>query len=269
MNSMQVNFPVAPVEVMPAEIQNIALVVGSVGTAMCFALGVRLSLKYKTPLPLFFPIAGFFVTLLEPVICFLGHALHPQIGQITLFETSARPIPVHVALLYTIYYAPMWFILFQRLMTKGLDNRYLWKSFLFLFVFAEAFEFFPIRYGLWSFYGNHAWQLGEAGLPLFFPVVNLIPAYLGFALMLKYRQLLTGYKVILVIPLTQVAAYMAHFGAGFPYYNVLNSTAADSMLMVQLACVASIVLALCFVALINRSLVESAEQLKALRRIAL
>ena len=258
MNTMSVSFAVAPQLTMNPLAQNVALASGAIGMLICLIIGWRMSLKYKTPLPFLFPIAGACDVVLEPVICFLGHAVHAQVGQIMLFETNQRPIPVHVALLYGVYYGPVWLFLFHRFMTAGLSNAFLWKTFAVLFVFAQLFEIAPVNYGLWYHYGYHPFRFGEQGEPLFFPVVNLVPAFLGFLLIIKYRHLLAGWKSLLIIPLTQAAAYMGHLGAGFPYYNVINSSASETM--VQWACIASVLLALAFIAAINQALAETSRQ---------
>ena len=252
MNSILVNYPVTPELTMNLAAQYVALANGVIGMLICLIIGWRMSVKYKTPLPFLFPIAGACDVVLEPVICFLGHAVHAQIGQITLFETNTRPIPVHVALLYGVYYGPVWLFLFHRFMTTGLSNAFLWKTFVVLFVFAQLFEIAPVNYGLWYHYGYQPFRFGDQGEPLFFPVVNLVPAYLGFLLIINYRHLLSGWRALFIIPLTQAGAYMGHLGAGFPYYNVINSSASPAM--IQLACVASILLALAFIAAINQSL---------------
>ena len=218
MNTMSVSFAVAPQLTMNPLAQNVALASGAIGMLICLIIGWRMSLKHKTPLPFLFPIAGACDVVLEPVICFLFH----------------------------------------RFMTAGLSNAFLWRTFAVLFVFAQLFEIAPVNYGLWYHYGYHPFRFGEQGEPLFFPVVNLVPAFLGFLLIIKYRHLLAGWKSLLIIPLTQAAAYMGHLGAGFPYYNVINSSVSETM--VQWACIASVLLALAFIAAINQALVETSRQ---------
>ena len=259
MYSMEVNYPVAPSTVMDPVAQNWALGIGIVGFIVCLIVGARMAIKYKTPLPLLFPIAGFCNSILEPVVCILGHCVHSVSGQMTLFETNARPIPIHLSLCYALYFGPVYMVLFQRAVTHGLTRSYLWKAYFGAAIFAVLFEIAPVQFGLWSYYDKQALWVWKGTVPLFWVLCNPVNMWVSFALILKYRHLLTGFKSLLIIPLAQVGVYMGAMGAGFPFFNATNSSA--SQMMVEAAGLMSVALAFAMIGACNQSLVANSQRL--------
>ena len=260
MNTLQVNYPVAPETVMDPVAQSWAIGIGVVGLVISLIIGGRMSVKYNTVLPLLFPIAGFFCSILEPIVCILGHCVHAVSGQLTLFETNGRPIPLHLSLAYALYFGPVWMALFKRAVDHGLTNNFLWKAYAGTAVFAVLFEILPVQYGLWMYYDRQALWLWKGTVPLFWAFCNPVNMWVSFALILKYRHLLTGVRSLLLIPLTQVGVYMGAMGAGFPYFNAANSTASQAM--IELSGIASVLLGLGIVAACNQSLVASSKALR-------
>ncbi len=260
MYTMEVNYPVAPPTVMEPVAQNWALGIGIAGFVISMLLGARMSMKYKTLLPVLFPVAGFCASILEPVVCILGHCIHSVAGQMTLFETNARPIPIHLSLAYALYFGPVWMVLFQRAITHGLTKSYLWKAYAGTVVFAVLFEIAPVQFGLWGYYDKQALWVFKGTVPLFWAFCNPVNMWVSFTLIMKYRHLLTGIRSLLIIPLTQAGVYMGAMGAGFPYFNAANSTA--SQLQIELAGLMSVALAFAFIGACNKILAGASNELR-------
>jgi hypothetical protein len=226
---------------MPTEAQNVTLTI-----AVAFLIGFLLyasfrSVKEKSALPLLYFVAGFCTILLEPLVTHMGHAVHPEIGQLTLFKSADRAIPWHIATIYSFYFGAVYLFVLPHLLKPGVTSSFVWKTYFCICAFAYLIEIVPMHYGLWIYYDNQALWLWKGGMPLFWTFVNSASILFPMALMKLMQSSITGVKQLLVIPLSVMGANMAHFGAGVLFYNATNSGASD--LIVELSGLGSVALA--------------------------
>ncbi len=243
----------APVgAVMPAAAQEIVLWIAIVALGAFLLLGLQQSIKHRSALPLLFFVAGFVTILLEPMCTNFGHAIHPEIGQISLFKTFDRAIPWHIATIYSFYFGGVYLFMFRRIRENGFTRDFVWKSYLSICALAYAIEIVPVHIGLWVYYPPQALWVWSGGMPLFWTFVNAACIFMGLTLIKVFYPLMQGWKQLLVIPLSAMGAIMGHFGAGFPYYHAANSAA--SPMLVELSGLASVGLAFLIVFLCTRLL---------------
>ncbi|MBT8339658.1 MAG: hypothetical protein HKP58_07770 [Desulfatitalea sp.] len=243
MNTITINYPGPPVDaVMPATGQTILLGLSTAIVLVTLVFAIRMAAKYKSALPVLFMVAGFCTVILEPMVDNFGHIVFPEIGQIMLFKTHDRAIPVFVALIYAFYFPIVFLTLFPRIVNNDFTAGLIWKSFFIALVPAWFLEMIPIRLHWWIYYDNQALWLWKNSLPLFWVFVNITCVFVALTLIKFLYPLMKGWKQLLVIVLSPMGAVMGHFGAGFPFYNATNSTA--SPLVVNLCGLVSI--GLCF-----------------------
>ena len=243
MTSTNMEYPTAPIEaVMPAALQHTVLWIASIVLGLFVLLALRQSFKQKTALPLLFLVAGFCTILLEPMVTHMGHAVHPVIGQITLFRVAERSIPWHIAIIYSFYFGGVYMFLYPRLSSGAVTAAFVWKCYWGICAFAYLIEILPVQQGLWIYYDQQALWLWKGGMPLFWTFVNASCIFFPMAIMKLLQSSLIGIKQLLVIPISVMGANMAHFGAGVPYYSAANSSA--SPLLIELSGLVSVGLAL-------------------------
>jgi len=239
------DYPLPPTDlVMPATVQEVALWMAAAALAGFMIYAIRQALQQRSALPVLYLVAGFCTVLLEPLVTHMGHAIHPEIGQIVLFKVADRAIPLHIALIYSFYFGGVYMVLLPRIFRNEMTRAAVWKSYLAVCVLAYLIELAPVQFGLWVYYDTQALWIWKGGMPLFWTFVNAGCIFFPMALM-KLMQPLTGLKQILVVPLSLIGAAMGHFGAGVPFYNATNSNAGP--FLVELSGLASVALALLLV----------------------
>lgn len=247
------NYPQAPLDaVMPAAAQEIVLGIAIVALSGFFILSLIQARKTRSLLPPLFLVAGFVTILLETLVTHMGHAVHPEIGQISIFKAADRAIPWHIVLIYSFYFGAVYMFMFERIRTGTFTREFVWKSYFFTCALAYCIEIVPVHIGLWVYYDHQALWLWKGGMPLFWTFVNAGCIYMALTLIKLFYPILTGWKQLLVIPLSAMGAQMGHFGAGFPYYNAVNSAA--PVWLIELSGLASVALALLIAFMCSRLL---------------
>jgi hypothetical protein len=209
--------------VMPALPQTIALVVGAVANAVLFIIACRQCRRYRTGVPLLLLIAAACTVALEPIVGVLGHGFHPAIGQIALFTCLGRAIPLHIALIYTVYYGSFYILLYPALRAGTVTRELAWKLFWVTVVAAFVFEIPPLQAGLWVYYDPQALWVWRGGMPIFWVVANAVSLLVPLTLIKAFLPICTGWRQWLLVPLSPMGAIMGHVGTGFPFYIAANS----------------------------------------------
>lgn len=246
-------YPQAPLDaVMPAAAQEIVLWIAIVALAGFFIVSLVQASRTKSLLPPLFLVAGFVTILLETLVTHMGHAVHPEIGQITIFKAADRAIPWHIVLIYSFYFGAVYMFMFERIRNATFTRAFVWKSYFFTCALAYCIEIVPVQIGLWVYYDHQALWLWKGGMPLFWTFVNAGCIYMALTLIKLFYPIMKGWKTLLVIPLSAMGAQMGHFGAGFPYYNAVNSAA--PVWLIELSGLVSVSLALLIAFLCSRLL---------------
>ncbi len=239
-------YPQAPFDaVMPAGPQAIMTWVSAIALTIFALVALRQCLRDRSMLPLLYLVAGFCTILLEPLVTHLGHAVHPEVGQWTLFKTADRAIPWHIALTYSFYFGGVFMVVMPRLFAGTVGAGFVWKSYFFTCALAYAIEIVPVHVGLWVYYDTQPLWLWKGSMPLWWTFVNASCIYFPMAMMLLFQPALRGAGQLLVVPLSIMGANMAHFGAGVFVYNAMNSSA--ERWVIELAGLASVGAALLIV----------------------
>jgi hypothetical protein len=217
-------------------------------SAFCFAAGLHLARRERRPFPLLLPVAGMCTVVLEATVCHLGHCWHPVVGQWTLYTSNGVSVPVYLAFSYCFYFSGLFLVAYPLISKGRLTGRHLWRLYGGGCVMASVVEIYVMRTNLWIYYGPQALWLWKGTLPLWWVFTNVACILLALTLVAVFYPVLTGWKQLLVLPLSPLGAYMGHLAVGAPYYLLIGSNAGADQTLVELSGIASLALALLVVA---------------------
>jgi hypothetical protein len=221
--ALQTNCPVAPHLVIPSTLQNIFLWITIVFASGVAITAVTISLKDKSAVPVLLVVGAFAAILLEPIVTFLGHAVHPKEGQIMMFETMGRAIPWHIALGYTAGFGIFYLILYMKHRDGSLTTKSIWKITSVTALCYYIGEAYPVEHGLWAYYEYQPLWIWKGTAPLTWSILNSTCMLTSATLMFIVLPYLKGAAQLLLVPLAVSGAFMGHMGAGFPMYNAMNA----------------------------------------------
>lgn len=244
-NQMKVDWPVPPEVVIPATLQSVFLWITIALAAAVTGYALFLSFKQRSAVPILMVIGGLAAILMEPVVTFLGHAVHPKAGQIMMFETVQRAIPWHIGLGYMAGFGIFYLTLLAKQRAGTLSASTIWKITLITAVCYFLGEAIPVSNGLWLYYDHQPLWLWHGTAPLTWNVLNATCMLTSTTLMLIALPHLKGLAQLLLVPLAVAGAYMGHMGAGFPMYNAMNTDLPNWMM--ELSGAASVAMALVIV----------------------
>lgn len=222
-NTLAIDFAAAPNPPIPHTLQYVFLCITIVLSAAVTIAAAMISRRRKSAAPLLLVLGGFAAILMEPVVTFLGHAVHPKIGQIMMFEAVGRAIPWHVALGYMAAFGVFYLILYSRLVSGAINAKLVWKVTIITVLCYYVGEAYPVEHGLWVYYGYQPLWFWRGTAPPTWSVLNATSMLTSATLMLIALPYLKGVAQLLLVPLAISGAYMGHMGAGFPMYTAMNA----------------------------------------------
>jgi len=194
------------------------------------------------PIVLMLFLAGGFCMLVEPIVDVVGACWFPAIGQWTVFAAFGRPLPLWLCLVYFVYFgigiAVSW-----KFLERGLTRFGLWMLFLSAVLGDFVLEANLLHLDAYFYYGHQPLVLLE--FPLWWGAVNGLITVAAAAVVYQLAPLLTGWRVLLIIPTTVAVSGFANFSAGWPSWTVINTEL--SPVLTQLGGVTTFVLAAWFV----------------------
>jgi hypothetical protein len=244
-NQLAVDFPVPPELVIPATLQNVFLYLTIAAALLVTGVSVVMSIRRRSAAPLLMVIGGLAAILMEPVVTFLGHAVHPKSGQIMMFETVNRAIPWHIALGYMAGFGIYYLMLYPRFLAGTLTAGTIWKTTLVTAACYFLGEAIPVSNGLWAYYDYQPLWLWHGTAPLTWNILNATCMLTSTTLMFIALPYLKGIGQLLLVPLAVSGACMGHMGAGFPMYNLMNTDSPHWA--IELSGLASVAMALVIV----------------------
>ena len=246
MNAREFDFSMPPYEaVMPAAAQETMTWIAIAMVSILVVSAVRMASQYKSALPLLLLAAAGLNIINEPLVCYLGHALHPEIGQNTAFKAFDRAIPWHLVLIYGAGTGSLYLSMYKYITTNSFTRVFLWKTWLAVCVIGYLFEIIPVQAGLWIYYDNQAWYFWKGGMPALWPFLNATCMILPLTLIKYFYPILKGYKQLLVLALSPTGAIMGSIASGWPFFAATNADV--SQLTVELAGTVTFVLSLIIV----------------------
>lgn len=225
MNTLAVPWPVPPEASMPEPLQTIFLWLALAGAVAVLAWGIVMGMKRRTAVPALMVLGGFTSIIMETLVTFLGHAVHPPTGQIMLFEMASRAIPWHIALGYMAGFGIFYLCLYPAYVEGRLTRGMIWKTCIITAVLYFIGEAYPVSHGLWIYYDYQPMRIWNGTAPLTWNWLNACAMMASTTLMFVVLPYLRNFvSQLSLLVLAPIGAYMGHMGAGFPMYNAMNST---------------------------------------------
>ena len=224
-NIISVPWPIPPEATIPEPLQTIVLSLAAIGAATILVFGVIMAFKRRSAVPVLMVLGGFTSIMMETVVTYLGHAIHPVSGQIMLFEMAGRAIPWHIALGYMAGFGLFYLCLYPAFVEGRLQSQQIWMTCLITAACYFVGEAYPVSHGLWIYYDYQPMWLWHGTAPLTWNFLNaccmMVSATVIFVALPYLKTLPSQLLILLLAP---AGAYMGHMGAGFPMYNAMNST---------------------------------------------
>jgi len=206
--------------VMPAMLQSILIYLSTVLIAVLAVWAVIQIIRRRDLFPATLLLGGLLVYFsVEPFYDALGFVYHPERGQIGAFNALGRNYPLHLMLLYVVYYAGLG-MYFDKKFADGVSARWVWGAF-FVWIPAQIlFETPLLMRGLWSYYGDPPFRVGF--YPLWLAPATAGSAILAFSLVhyLKKKLLRAWIPVLSVVLASALAA--GCLGICWPIFLALN-----------------------------------------------
>lgn len=210
--------------VMPQGAQEIIIAVFGGGAVFLVAYALYQAWSRKSWMPVLFLIAGGFSVMLEPMADVLGNVIHSPVGQFNAFQAEGHPVPWHIVVGYVWYYGSLNIILFDRFIARTMTPALWWKTAFWSALAVTAVEQVPIYYGLWVYYGEHAFRVGV--MPLAMASANAASVMIPSLLIYRLMPILKGWKQLLVLALVPCTVIGTHAGASVPSYTALGQDTA-------------------------------------------
>ena len=243
-NMLLVNFPVPPDAVMPEPLQTIMFWLTATLAAVVFGYSLLLAKRLASVLPILLILGAGAAIVLEPIVAFLGHVIHPATGSIEMFTAVNRTIPWHMGFAYIAAFGTVYLVIFTRMIEGPVHKNYVWITYIVSVCAYILIEIYPVQAGLWVYYDDQPLWLWRGMAPLTWAFLNSASELLGVTLVYLLMPLLVGWRQVLVVVLCPMGALMAHLGSGWPMYSIMNSAASSSDVLLQASGLLSVGLAI-------------------------
>lgn len=238
-------FPLEPVSLL-ADPHGAAIVLGLAFALAAFSLlrCVQLAFTRRDATPVVLCLTAFAAIVIEPICDLTLGAWFPA-NQVGVIEFYNRPIPLAVALLYTVYFPPTILYLSRRF-EAGITKAQLFRFYAATVLFCWFFEVIPLYWRIWVYHSGH--PLTPLGFSFLWGVAN--PTMLVFAAAAVYatrRMFPRGGALLAAI--TFPMAFAGWLGISAVAGAIFNSPAAAAH--PELNWLAQILLLVCCVYLLS------------------
>ena len=226
---------------IPDHIENWATLLAAVGAVGALLFCIRHALARRSPLALLLFCGTGVTILIEPFPDVLGKAVFAEIDRIPWTGGLGRQIPAYVGLIYFFYMTPAYVLLLDAF-ERGLAASRLLTIYIAMAVGALAFEYVPMHYDLWRYYGAQGLQVGE--MPVWWGFINthgVVATAVALHFLLKVLPRNRQFLIIPLMPPIFVGTHTA--GAFFGYLTVGTTNNTTTTTLGTLAtCVLCVVL---------------------------
>jgi hypothetical protein len=222
-----------PVYGIPDHIENWATLIAAAGAVGALLFCIRHSLTRRSPLALFLYVGAGVTIFIEPFPDVLGKAVFAEVNRIPWTGGLGRQIPMYVGLIYLFYLTPVYVLLLDAF-ERGLAASRLLAIYLAVALGACVFEFVPMHYDLWRYYGSQGLHLGR--VPIWWGFINMhgvVATAVALHFILKVLPRNRQFAIIPLMPPLYVGTHTA--GAFFGYLTVGTTTNATTTTLGTLA----------------------------------
>jgi hypothetical protein len=181
---------------------------------------IHLWRRDRTAVPLLIVLGGATAALIEPIVDVNGGCWWPRHGGWTAFHLFGTPVPVWAVACY------FWFVggqayLALRYLKRHPARRTIWKLCAAIAAVNFLLETPGLSLHIYRYWGHQ--PLNPYGWPLWWAAVNVGLPLVGAMLVYKLEPLLTGWRLLLVIPLLPMGDALANGATAWPAWLALHS----------------------------------------------
>jgi hypothetical protein len=200
--------------------QEIYTVVLVIPLVLLVAFALRIWVRDKDAAPVALLIGGAACVIWEPIVDVLGRCWYPQFGQVHLFETFGRPIPLYVLFGYTWFMGGLTIVAYRVVQAKGPSA--LWCLYPVLILIEAPFELLAVHTHVYVYYGQQ--PLSISSWPIWWGFVNTSVPITAAVLLTCFRPKITGWHVLLLIPMVPMVDGAANAATGWPVWTILHAS---------------------------------------------
>jgi hypothetical protein len=184
-------------------------------------IALGLLIRDRDPLLLFCFIGGGLASFFEPVADILCHLYFPVVGQHTAYTTFGRPIPWALVFAYPWYVGGQGYLA-GLLFRRGITKRGIWLMWAAFVLSDIACETPGVLTGFHVYYGHQPFEYWK--FPLWMAATqSLMPMIAGALVFVVSRQIGSGWRLAVVIPLIPMADGMGNAGVDLPLWSTLSN----------------------------------------------
>jgi hypothetical protein len=176
-------------------------------------------IRSRQPVVMLLFLAGGCMMAMEPMVDTVAACWFAANSKIA-FIGWGRPMPVWLCLTYFVYFGVGSGVVWIA-MQRGISRAGIWMFFVGEMAGDFVLETVILRTGLYTYYGHQPLLIGN--FPLWWAPVNALVSVTCATLALYAARLLSGWRLLLVVPGSLCASAAANAAAGWPSWFVINS----------------------------------------------
>lgn len=212
--------PVPPLDMVMPPVYGLMLAANFVVLALVMVWIMKEARRTNSAIPLLIMAGATVASLTECLWDVLGAVWYPQYGHTPMYRLFNVSVPLWMLAAYPCYLGGQGYWIYKRL-GEGMSQSQLWKFYAFAWIMNFLLEIPVLQLGVYVYHGPQPFVL--FGFPLWQAMGNsLMPILIG-TIVFAWRDILTGARSLLVIPIVPMAQILALGGVGWPTWLALNS----------------------------------------------
>lgn len=241
--------PIPPVETLyPADIGMWATILFTAVVIPVLVYGLVKIRERQGQIVLLLMLGGLLTVTVEPWLDIIGGAWHPEINQVTAFESLGRPIPIWVVPIYVFFFGGLGSLNYLSF-KHGATRKVVWLWFSIPALVDIVQEEIMMYLDLYYYYGNQPLILFRE-FPLWWAASNTMGEFLGVTALVLLMPYLRGWRLLfipLIFPISDAVGFAI---TGLPSIYAVNTQDIAPWLM-HSAGIATWILALLVVHLVS------------------
>ena len=178
--------------------------------------------RTRSPVPFLIMLGGLVTSFQEPFLAHVGSFWYPEIGSPTVMRFFNVSIPPWAIAAYGLYVGGLT-VLVHRKMSTGITAKQLWTMYFMIWGFNLGLELPGLNLDIYRYYGDPPFNI--LGFPMTWAMTNVAIPMFASAVLIAYKDFLSGLRSLLIIPLMLMMGVAAEAATGLPTWLAMNGGA--------------------------------------------